>query len=296
MAVADARRAIRGASYRHLFTVKNVVTGKTVSGATFTSRLISKDGAAMSAPTDTAHEIGSEGEYYIEFTAAESECSQMRFRCVLSDANTGDVSDLIIFESGLNSGVAQAGGSTTIRLATTAVATDDYYLGAAIEIVRGAGGGQVRTIIDYTGSNREASVDKAWLTNPDSSSVYVVHARKDGQFPGTNGMQAVDVQEIDASANAAALLKKLYDAGLIASSVNDASPTTGDFIAASGLSTTDDFYSDLGSMVVFTSGALAGLANRVTDYDGATLALFFDNPWPTAPANGDTFVILGHVE
>lgn len=69
-------------------------------------------------------------------------------------------------------GTAQAGAATTITLASGASATDDFYNGITIELVRGTGVGQRRRITDYVGSTKVATVDLAWATNPSSSSQY----------------------------------------------------------------------------------------------------------------------------
>lgn len=295
MAAGDTGRMVRAATNRIVFAQKLVTTGKTQSGATFTAKLVSKDTGAFATIAGTVTELGSTGIYYVDLTASESDGRHLFCRFVCSDANNVDTELQFIMEAGLNSGMAQSGTASTIRLATTASSTDDYYNDACVEIVRGTGAGQVRTITDYTGSTTTATVSPNWTTNPASDSVYVVHARRDGIYTG-NGYQDVNVEKIDASATAAELLKKLYDSGLIASSVNDVTPTTTEFTGAAGLSSTNDFYSSLGSMLVFTSGTLKGIANRITDYDGATLTFSFSTAWPVAPANGDTFVILGHVE
>lgn len=83
-------------------------------------------------------------------------------------------------------------------------------------------------------------------------------------------------------------------------SVNDAGPAAGDFDGDSGLSATDDFYN--GSILVFTSGSLKGIAREISDYVGSSRNLQFngtgadaDAPFPSAPANGDRFKILGRV-
>lgn len=83
-------------------------------------------------------------------------------------------------------------------------------------------------------------------------------------------------------------------------SVNDAGALAGDFDGDAGLSATDDFYND--AILVFTSGALKGIARAISDYVGASRNLQFngatgdaDAPFPSAPANGDRFKILGRV-
>jgi hypothetical protein len=72
-----------------------------------------------------------------------------------------------------HSGIAQAGGNTTIQLATDASDQDDYYNGSFVYIVAGTGSGQTRVITDYTGSSTTATV-ATWSVNPDSTSLYEV--------------------------------------------------------------------------------------------------------------------------
>ena len=70
-------------------------------------------------------------------------------------------------------GTAQAGAATTITLAATSSALDDFYNAATIAITSGTGSGQSKTITDYVGSTKVATVS-TWTTNPDSSSVYTI--------------------------------------------------------------------------------------------------------------------------
>lgn len=72
----------------------------------------------------------------------------------------------------LHSANAQAGASTTITLASTADPRDDYYNDQRIYIQDGLGSGQIRTISDYVGATKVATVSAAWDTNPDITSVY----------------------------------------------------------------------------------------------------------------------------
>lgn len=80
----------------------------------------------------------------------------------------------------LTCGNARGGASTTIQLATTADPRDDYYNGERIFIVSGRGEGQFRTITDYVGSTRTATV-AAWDTTPDTTSLYSLLIHED--FP-----------------------------------------------------------------------------------------------------------------
>ena len=73
-----------------------------------------------------------------------------------------------------NTGTAQAGSiSTTIKLAVTASATDDVYNSMTVYISSGTGSGQLKTITDYVGSTKVATVS-AWTTTPNATSVYEV--------------------------------------------------------------------------------------------------------------------------
>lgn len=72
-------------------------------------------------------------------------------------------------------GTAQAGGASTITLATTARAVDSYYNNRLITILSGTGAGQERKITGYVGATKVATVDSAWTTVPDATSVYVVY-------------------------------------------------------------------------------------------------------------------------
>ena len=74
------------------------------------------------------------------------------------------------------------------------------------------------------------------------------------------------------------------------STVNDASATTTSFVTAL-TNAVDDFYND--KILVFIGGALTGQARIISDYNGTTKAITFDEATTSAPANGDGFIILG---
>jgi hypothetical protein len=72
-------------------------------------------------------------------------------------------------------GTAQSGStSTTIKLALVSSATDDAYNVMYVTITSGTGSGQVRRITDYVGATKVATVNTAWTTTPDNTSVYAV--------------------------------------------------------------------------------------------------------------------------
>ena len=82
--------------------------------------------------------------------------------------------------------------------------------------------------------------------------------------------------------------------------VTDASPLVGEFDGNSGLASGDDFYN--GSILVFTSGSLKGIARKISDYIGNARTFRFtggnnsaDAPFPQSPVNGDKFRIIGRM-
>lgn len=72
------------------------------------------------------------------------------------------------------------------------------------------------------------------------------------------------------------------------------SPTTTAFAGSNSLSSTDSWY--VGSVLLFTSGALDGLARKITSYTGSTRLITVTYGWPVAPTAADTFRILGRID
>lgn len=69
---------------------------------------------------------------------------------------------------------AQAGAATTITLDASASATDSFYNEQIVMLIAGTGAGQARRITAYTGATKVATVELAWVTNPDNTSVFVI--------------------------------------------------------------------------------------------------------------------------
>src|SRR6267154_4235 len=89
-----------------------------------------------------------------------------------------DMTGALYFQSPLceseKSATAQAATSNTITLATSASTTNNTYVGATIHTTANTGGGQYRVITAYDGSTRIATVDSAWTTIPDSTTIYAL--------------------------------------------------------------------------------------------------------------------------
>ena len=74
----------------------------------------------------------------------------------------------------INEGLAQGGGASTITLNTLASAATDAYVGQIIFLRGGTGADQASHITAYNGTTKVATVNKAWATQPDATTTYVV--------------------------------------------------------------------------------------------------------------------------
>jgi hypothetical protein len=99
-----------------------------------------------------------------------------------------------------------------------------------------------------------------------------------------------------AALNNAGVSSAVLDAFATASDSVQASPapSTTQFAGSSSLNSGDSWY--VGSVLVFTSGALDGLARKITSYTGSTRLVTVTTAWPAAPTAGDTFRILGRID
>lgn len=75
----------------------------------------------------------------------------------------------------LDQGTLQAATTTTAQLRSALNLVNDIMIGALLVIISGTGAGQARTISDWVQSTDTATVDSAWITTPDNTSVYKVY-------------------------------------------------------------------------------------------------------------------------
>lgn len=156
----------------------------------------------------------------------------------------------------LASGTCQTGSTAnTIKLATTASATNNIYYPNLVAILSGPGAGQTRTIVAYNGTTKVATVDRAWVTTPTNASTY----------------------SILASARSVASYEGLATAGGN-STVN----------LGTDASAQNDFYN--GAIVVIQSGTGSGQFADVTDYTGSSKQISIAPA--TWSANPDTTSVI----
>lgn len=287
MAASDVKRFIKNAVYRHTWVFRDSNGNVSTSVSSIVAQ-VAKDTGGLATATNSVSNQGNT-LYYLDLTSTE--CSADLVEIYVTGSSVTAEYARLQPEPCLTSGVATAATASSITFPSTSSSTADYYNGASVEIVRGTGAGQSRTIRDYS-TGRVATIDRDWATNPSTDSVFIVHPKP--APPLSSAILALsDALAISGDTTAADLLEALYEGGAISSSVNDSTPTTTAFDGASGLSTTNDFYN--GMMCVFTSGPNAGIPRRVNNYIGSSLTLEFDAAFPSTPVNGNTFVLIGLV-
>lgn len=74
----------------------------------------------------------------------------------------------------VNEGLAQAGAGSSITLNALASATNGAYVGQNVFVVSGVGEDQSRVVTAYNGTSKVATVNRAWDTNPDDTSGYLM--------------------------------------------------------------------------------------------------------------------------
>ena len=82
-----------------------------------------------------------------------------------------------VMADSLENGTAQAGGASSITLRSSASAVNDEFKNQAVWILSGTGAGQTNFVTAYNGTTKVATVQTPWVTQPDSTSVYVILGR-----------------------------------------------------------------------------------------------------------------------
>ena len=224
---------------------------------------------------------------------------------VTAVGNTGDMSqanfvslELLASGAPIDSGTATAGAGSTITLAATAVATNDYYLGMYVNITGGTGANQARRITGYVGATLVATVDSAWGTNPDNTSTYTISDDVRSLGRAFNSMNAPLVTWLDVYSNNTPPKVVQYVSGYnypntpLAYYTNTAqagAATTITLAAGAASSATDDFYN--GMYIGIKSGTGPGQVRKITDYNGTTKVATVSYAWGTNPGADSVYQI-----
>lgn len=93
----------------------------------------------------------------------------------------------------VDQGTMQSGSTSSTAVLRSALSlANDIPIGASIFIASGTGAGQTRTVSDWVSSTDTATVDAAWITTPDNTSVYKVFAGS----PAPTAPPAVNVTQV----------------------------------------------------------------------------------------------------
>ncbi len=234
-----------------------------------------KDGGASAPATNAPVETpGSSGVYYNLLTATEMTADHI---CYQGSAGDSLSDGFLIPEPCHDSGVAQAGGSSSITL--RAAAPSVSLIGMKVEIVRGTGYGQApRFITAYDTGTKVATVSPAFTINPDNTTVYIV-----------TDCELSDIRAMDSNSTVATLIKKLYSNGV----------KTSTFASGSSTSLMKTGFTGLGAdQVVGSAFACMGATNNgimksIIDYDTATGDITVAPAYASAPSAGEECWILG---
>ena len=155
-------------------------------------------------------------------------------------------------------GTAAAGGGSTITLDSGASATNDLYKYQQVVLVTGTGAGQSRWISGYVGATKVATVDRAWTTNPDATTTFVITP-----FSLLTGAQVPTSNE-----HADALLARNIEGGSSSGRIVSEAlyPLRNKWTNASGAYTV---YKTNDSTVSWTSTLSTGTADDITGSDPA---------------------------
>lgn len=145
----------------------------------------------------------------------------------------------------------------TIKLNAEAADYDGAYDPALISITEGTGAGQSRLILQYTGANRTAVIDRNWKVFPDDTSVYTISAHPGREHVNEGLARGGGVDTI--------ILNELA-------------------------SDQDDVY--IGQTIFLRSGLGEDQACKILGYVGATRTLTACKPWAVIPNITTGYVIL----
>lgn len=169
-------------------------------------------------------------------------------------------------------GIAQAGAGSTITLASTSSAVNDYYDGAMVQIISGTGLGQSRIIKTYVGASKLATVSDGWGTNPDNTSVYIVRGLGDVEVGINNDKTGYSLA--NGSIVAATFAANAIDANAIADNAIDAGAIASNAITSAKIATDAIGAAQIAADAIGSSEFAQAAADKVWSSAARTLTSF----------------------
>lgn len=174
----------------------------------------------------------------------------------------------------IRTGTAQAGNSNSITLDSSASSTNDLYKGQTVQILSGTGVGQARTIVNYNGNTKSATIDRSWAISPNNTSIFVI-------YPDNNPRLNANLQ-----VTSGITITTLFSGTAQSGTINTITlPNTA--------STTNNIY--VGNIISLTSGAGLGQTRTIISYNGTTKIVTVDRNWNTQPDNTTVFDITASI-
>lgn len=262
-----------------------------------------KTGAVTTATTSTTHETGNNGTF-------DTGVHQVR-HATLTDFTIGDkyfgyfthaslpAPIVVEFQYGDLEGdqalhlvlrereTAQGGAATTITLNTNASSTNDFYNGQLILIVAGTGVGQSRVIRSYAGGTRIATV-RTWVTNPDSTSEYVIIPLDDEST--IDGIWDENIIAAHGTAASAGLLLNVLGGAISTRSFN---PTLNALLGVPDTAGTDTLAGQVWEELAAshnTASTMGEIMNNISGGGFPTLAQIADAVWDEVLTSGHAVV------
>lgn len=236
---------------------------------------ISKDGGALAAPSNVPVETpAASGIWYGELTAAEMGADHIQ---VLGVNLTSVDTMALVPEPAFDSGVAQAGSSTTITLRAGGPAFG--LVGTMVEVVRGTGkDSTMRMITDYDTGTKVATVRPDWSTAPDNTSVYRVYENP-----------KVNVMQLDGSAFALQVLSELYAKNIKTGTIGNGSTTS--IIQTSLTGYGNKNFKN--SFLMCLGATNFGIVKPIASYNSGTGAITLNEPFEDVPLLGEAVSVFG---
>ena len=125
--------------------------------------------ANVSNTTSTTYNSTVVGTAYIRSLVYDHNTSDANTTSYVYKAFINDIQNNVL------TGTAVTGTTNTITLASNCSASNTAYVGVNISITSGKNSGDFRTITEYNGVTKVATVNTNWTTTPDSTSVFALN-------------------------------------------------------------------------------------------------------------------------
>lgn len=237
-------------------------------------------------------------------TSQTTSLTSISAKTTLIATNAGDSPNTITEQANIaaivpNSGAVIAGSAGVAINTGLTAANINSYKGQVVVFTSGVLLGQTHMVASSTtGANSILTILTTPASSPaagDTFRLVTGIGQKAVDFL-VNAMGADSKVLLSTSAQTGVTIPTIFDTMLLGSSINTAvtTATTTVFSGQSGLSGTANAYTN--AILVFTSGANAGLSHRIASYVPTNNVFTMQNPFPVAPASTDTFKIVSRIE